>query len=305
MIPQDLISSGSTGSSIATVPLGFWWKAPGKYTNIDFVNEADSSLPLSTSAHDEDVTVAVMYEYAARILCRSQSEIHVKTLQDIANIVQQDAITARNEVKNTWLTRPTTPGACVLKDRDSIRNHPADVSKDEIAMLAQDAGFAALLEVCAMASIFTVVLHDRLDERRIIKLRYDETCTGLRGTDTYKTPESLVDRAREKLRSVGLLIGWAAYRVDIGNAFVRGHRYHFEEDAPPGLCFTNVTSKRASERSPTPAEHSDPRVHLHLKNLVDDTYLTVRGRLVVGDEWLNLAIVCTGVALAVLVGCRE
>jgi uncharacterized protein YsxB (DUF464 family) len=304
-IPQELLIASNEGSArpaAATVPLGFWWKAPGKYTNIDFVDEAGNSLPLSTSTTDEDVTVAVMYEYAARILCCSLSAIHVETLQGIANIVQQDAIESRNEVKNTWLSRPATPIACALKDRERIRKHPADISKAEIAMLAQDDGFAALLEVCAMASIFTVVLHNRLDERRIVKLRYDETCTGLRGTDTYERPASFPARIRGKLRSIALLLGLASYDVDMGNAFVRARRYHFEEDAPPGLRFTSVTSKRAAETSPQAAVRSDPRVHLYQKDLATDTYLTVRGKLVVADDWLNLAIVCTAVALAVLIG---
>lgn len=290
-LPPTLITLGERGTRAhATIPLGFWWKAPGKYTNIDFVDEADNSLPLSTSAHDESVTLAVIEEYARRILARPQYDIHFDTLQGLGNIVQQSAITARNEVKNTWLV---------------WRNRPmptsAAQSEYEVAVLARHDGFATLLEVCAMASIFTVSLNEKLDERRIIKLRYEETCTGLRGTDTFEEPRSRTDRVLEKLRSVALPMGLDSYRIDIGNAFVRGRRYHFEEDAPPGLRLTGVSLKRAIEGDSVQAEHSEPRVHLYERNLVTDTYLTVRGRLVVTDEWLSLALVCTAVAIAVLV----
>ncbi|HEY5815434.1 MAG TPA: hypothetical protein VIS95_03735 [Solirubrobacterales bacterium] len=291
-VPPGLVSAGPGGAgSSARVPLGFWWKAPGKYTNIDFVDDSGDSLALSTSSVDEEVTVAVMHEYASRVLGLALSKIHFETLQGIANIVEHEAIEARNEVKNSWL---------------SLRSGPlpsaTEVCEREMALLARDPGFAALLEVCAMASIFTVVLHDRLGERRVIKLRYDETCTGLRGTDTYEQSRSLWGRAREMGRTVTLLLGLASYRVDIGNAFVRARRYHFEEDPPTGMRFTRITSKRAIDGRVVKAKHIDPRFHLYEKDLTSDTYLTVRGKLVVTDDWLTAGLVCTVVAIAVLVG---
>ena len=302
-VPRKLVlHPGPPSKAVAIVPLGFWWKAPGKYTNIDFIDEAGVSRPLSTSASDEEITLAVMLEFSSRVLCKPLAAINIETLQDIANVVLGDPIDARNELKNTWLVNRSGGLSCLIADRQRLEIHPADPSRAEVAVLAQDDGFAALLEVAAMASIFTVELRERLDERRIIKLRYEETCTGRRGTDTYQKPGSLLARAYDRLRSIALLLGLAAYDVDIGNAFVRARRYHFEEDAPAGLRFTDVSSKRAADAKPQKARHSDPRVHLHEKDLDADTYLTVRGKLVVTDEWLNLAIVCTAVAIAVLIG---
>lgn len=289
VVPEPLKSQAIQGGTLVMVPLGFWWKAPGKYTNIDFRDEAGNALPLSTSTSDEDVTLAVMEALARRVLGLSRKGFHLETLQGIANVVQQDAIKARNEVKNSWL---------------SWRGKPAPQNQEERErwVLANDDYFAALLEVCAMASIFTVNLIGRLEERRVIKLRYDETCTGRRGTDTFKTPDSWAAKIGERFRSVALLLGLASYRIDIGNAFVRGLRYHFEEDAPPGLRLTGVSSKRASRQKPIRAKRAEPRVHLYEKNLRSDTYLTVRGYLVVTDEWLTLATVCTVVAICVLFG---
>jgi len=287
----------------ATIPLGFWWKAPGKYTNIDFVDEAETSIPLSTSEHDNDVTLAVMLEYASRVLAKPTPAISAGVTSGITYIVEAEAISARNEVKNSWLHhRRSEPFACRRADREWHTTNPSTVDQLEVAFLARHDGFASLLEVCAMASVFTVVLHGRHAERRIVKLRYDETCTGLRGTDTYAERLTWQERASDRCRAVLLLFGLAPYTVDIANAFVRARRYHFEEDAPSGLRFANVTSKRALNVAPTRAAHTDPRVHLYEKDLMNDTYLTVRGKLTVTDEWLNLALVCTAITISVLVG---
>ena len=63
----------------------------------------------------------------------------------------------------------------------------------------EDEEFLALLEISAMASIFTVVLRNHLEARRVIKLRYDETCSGRRGTDTFLIHSSW-RRGGEKVR---------------------------------------------------------------------------------------------------------
>src|SRR4051794_32351947 len=68
-IPAGLLRH-QNNRDVALVPLGFWWKAPGKYSNIDFEDEQGMSLPLSTSSQDEWLTLQVLLKYATRLLGR-------------------------------------------------------------------------------------------------------------------------------------------------------------------------------------------------------------------------------------------
>jgi hypothetical protein len=294
--PPPLRQKGR-GGTIARVPLGFWWKATGKYTNIDFEDEQGTSLPLSTSSEDEQLTVRVLLEFAIEILACAPSELNWKTSQDISTIVKQDPVWARAEVKD-WRNAGEQPPQCAL---DGGRHSPSP-SEVERAFLAQDEEFVALLEISAMASIFTVTLTDHLESRRVIKLRYDETCSGRRGTDTFKIPASWRARWAERGRQVLLLLGLAPYEVDLANAYVRARRYHFEGDAPSGLRYTNVGYKTARRPRLRRAQHANPRVHLIDSEVGIDTYFSVRGSLVVSDDWLKLALICTIAAVAVLIG---
>jgi hypothetical protein len=297
-IPSDLLL-WHDGRQVAHVPLGYWWKAPGKYSNIDFLDEHGTSLPLSTSSSDEALTVQVLLELATRILCVPISQLNWKTVQDISVIVEQDAVWARAEAKD-WREAADHPPSCPIGS--ASQQMPSTQSDWERAFLAQDEEFIALLEISAMASIFTVLLTDRLKDRRVIKLRYDETCSGKRGTDTFKVHSTWKAQARAKIRSALLLLGLAPYEVDIANAYVRSDRYHFEGDAPVGLRYTNVGYKTALKPALIRAHHSNPRVHLHDSNVHRDTYFSVRGSLVVSDDWITLAFICTLAAIAVLIG---
>jgi hypothetical protein len=295
-VPASLIQQQEEGA-IAHVPLGFWWKALGKYSNIDFEDEEGTSLPLSTSSQDEWLTLRVLFEFSTRILHLQPAELDWKTIHHLSMIVEQDPVWARAEVKD-WRKAAEKAPVCPL---DGSQTSPPQMDVER-AFLAQDEEFLALLEISAMASIFTVVLRDQLEARRVIKLRYDETCSGRRGTDTFLTHSSWWTQWRESARTGKLLLGLAPYEVDLANAFVRAQRYHFEGDAPVGLRYTNVRYKTARKPEFTTAIHSNPRVHLIDSKVMRDTYFSVRGSLVVVDEWVTLALICTAAALAVLMG---
>lgn len=281
----------------AQVPLGFWWKAAGKYTNIDFEDESGSSLPLSTSSEDEQLTLLVLLECATETLCCELGELNWKTTNDISAIVTQDPVWARAEVKD-WRAAATRAPRCRLDGR----RHSPVASEVQRAVLAQDEEFLALVEISAMASIFTVTLTEKMPQRRIIKLRYEETCSGRRGTDTFKISSSWRARWAERSRRLLLALGLAPYEVDLANAYVRARRYHFEGDAPEGLRYTNVRYKTALQPQLRRAGRANPRVHLIESDVSADTYFSVRGSLVVSDDWLTLALICTLAAIAVLVG---
>jgi hypothetical protein len=285
------------GRAIAKVPLGFWWKAPGKYTNIDFEDEEGTSLSLSTSEEDEWLTLQVLLRFATEILSRDPTALTWKTAQDISMIVGGDPVWARAEVKD-WRAAAIEPPCCQL---DGAESSPI-ASEIDRGVLAQEEEFLALLEISAMASVFTVPLTESKLKRRVIKLRYEESCSGRRGTDTFNVPASAKARWAERRRRLLLASGLASYEVDLANAFVRARRYHFEGDAPAGLRYTNVRYKTALRPQLRRAEDTDPRVHLMDSNVADDTYFSVRGDLVVSDDWLTLALICTVAALAVLIG---
>jgi len=295
-VPAGLVQQHQ-GRKVACIPLGFWWKAPGKYSNIDFEDEDGTSLPLSTSSQDEWLTLQVLLTFSTRILYLRPARLGWKTVQDLSMIVEQDPVWARAEVKD-WRKAAEDPPVCRL---DGRKQSPAPMDVER-AFLAQDEEFLALLEISAMAAIFTVVLEDRLEARRVIKLRYDETCSGRRGTDTFQIHSSWQARWRESARTGLLLLGLSPYEVDLANAFVRAERYHFEGDAPRGLRYTNVRYKTARKPELTSAAHSNPRVHLIDSKVMSDTYFSVRGSLVVTDEWMTLALICTLAAIAVLIG---
>jgi hypothetical protein len=281
-IPLQLISKDTAGDLSAVIPLGFWWKAPERYSDIDFEDEAGESLGLPTSTYNARLTLYVMLEYARRLLIKnSVNDIPIPIMLSIAAIVMGDPPLALSDVRQKWRENPDT----------------------EIGALANDPEFMALLEVCSLASIVSVQLHDELNRRRVIKMRYVEHQSTYFRTDRYRTEVSTRIRIwRWFGRPARRFLGLGAYKLDLANAFVRSQSYHFEAKAPRGMRFTEVSMKRLGKPTGVSSDDVTDHIHFHVPDVIRETAMMIRSRVIVTDSWMMSAIICAGLTAMVLVG---
>lgn len=284
-------ADGSEARS-SLIPLGFWWKAPDRYSGIDFVDENEKSLPLQTSDFDGHLTFNVLLESARRILdIEKVKAIPSFLVFRIGSVAYGDPVLARDELSNTWEKAGPDTDLGVLWSNDEFRR---------------------LLMVSALASIISVRLHSRPEERRIVKLRYTEQVSRRYQRDQYqyvKTPQpshrwsfgSTAKKFRTGARKFLQMLGISGTRFQLGNAFIRSHSYHVDVKAPPGVVIVNSTFKR-SESSPKEITPIDSFIHIHESDLYEEAYATVWGTLYVVDEWLTGAVVCAFVSVMVLFG---
>lgn len=282
-IPPDLITSvDGAGRTSAIVPLGFWWKAPGRYSDIDFKDESDQSLPLPTSSYNARLTLYVMLEYARRLLNEKDvRDIPIPIMLSIAAIVTGDPPLALSDVRQKWRENP-------------------DAS---ISSLTKESDFVNLLEVCSLASIITVTLDGELDRRRVIKLRYMEHQSTYFRTDKYRSTMSTRIRIwRWFGRRARRFLGLGAYKLDLANAFVRGQSYHFEARAPRGMRFAEVSLKQSGKPQGRMSDDLVEHIHFYIPNVLRETTVLIRSRVIITDGWMMSAIICAVLAATVLVG---
>lgn len=277
-IPDCVVKPFSTS---VVIPLGFWWKATDRYFDIDFVDDGGSALALHRMTYNTKLTLSIMREYARRVLhYNSTSEMSPPTAGSIAFIVSNDAPRALNELAE-WSKAPNA----------------------EIAKLSQNKEFMRLLGVAACASLFVTKIRGDFSRRHIVKLQYSERQDSYFKTDRYKTEQKTGQPKRRRLpRWLPRVFGLGVYELDLANAFVRSQSYHLEAYAPPGLQFTSASLKLADEQAGPTTERLEHSLHLEEAHLAETSFATVRSKLLVTDGWLTSAIICTAIALAVLIG---
>jgi hypothetical protein len=268
------------------VPLGFWWKAPDRYFEIDFIDEEGRSLPLHRTAYSKRLTRNILLEHARRVLGYESSEdLLLSTYASIFLIVEAEQERAANEFNVGWNER---------------------IHNAEIMRLTQEPEFMLLLETAAFASVVTTKVRGDLSQRHLVKLRYTERQESYFGTDRYKHYGVGGRRRLSSLRRWALrVLGLGAFELSLSNPFVRAQSYHFEAYSPPGLQFAGASMRILGRKSKAETSRLEHNLHLEEKEMGKTSRVTVRSKLLVTDGWLTSAIICTSIAVGVLFGIEK
>jgi hypothetical protein len=273
--------------SAPVIPLGFWWKAPDRYFEIDFVDGEGRALSLHRSTYSKQLTLNIMLEYARRVLgYPNRSHLSRDTYASVIFIVEEDPVRAVSEFFVRWYIK--------------INPH------SEMGRLSQNPEFMRLLGVSAVASVVTTKARGEVGRRHLVKLSYTERQETYFRTDRYELPKAGDQKPRQVPRWVPRVFGLGVYQLDLSNPFVRAQSYHFEAYAPQGLQFAGASLKLAEQPIGATSSKLEHSLHLEHRDLGNTSFATIRSKLLVTDGWLTSAIICTAIALGVLVGiCRN
>jgi hypothetical protein len=266
------------------LPLGFWWKAPDRYFEIDFVDEEGRALPLHRATYGKQLTLNIMLEYARRVLgYPSRGRLSRDTYGSIIFIVEKEPVKAVSEFFVKWYVRPNP-------------------ERSEMGRLSRNAEFMRLLGVSALASVVTTRVRGEVGHRHLVKLRYTERQETYFKTDRYELSGAARRKPRQMPRWIPRIFGLGVYKLDLSNPFVRAQSYHFEAYAPQGLQFAGASLKLAEQPVGPTSSKLEHSLHLEDRELGNTSFATIRSELLVTDGWLTSAIICTAIALGVLVG---
>ncbi len=238
---------------------------------IDFVDEADRSLPLLTRGENATVSLAAVIEAGRRL---SGEEPSRPLRRAWAEVVRRDGLEAAL--------------ALLVADDLLTRRHPDVKEKPRYAWFMQ-----ALRDLAANSLVW-LPLRGHGGERRIVKLRYDATAGPLklrpqRDTTIYVEavledglthefeltepgdwdPRTTLGRVANR---IGNTLGLTAMSVGLTTPYIRGsNSYHLQVEAPLGLEIQRLSPftrlrRRGSRQAPSQAlvENDGDSAHLYM-----------------------------------------
>lgn len=255
------------GCGICAAPLFILEKKPARSLAFDLKDESGRSLSLMTKEENATTSAATL-----KVLCRQKLEAAKKELSDTLAWKLEQLAMADAHGGTAWLHRLKNP-------------LPDDPDQAEIAILLDGGKTEWWLTTLAYASIVLVAFESDSNNRRVLKLAYDESMS---------TSPRFMTR-----------LGWYSFNTWLISPFIQSGRYHLEIKAPPDFRLTRAALADSRSNYATAAGFRR-RAHLRIDNANDsggaiaDFGLRVSGRGVLGGALVAALLVLLAVLACIV-----